>query len=190
MLDSYKMFRDMLPVGGHPETAARMAGSFVYIDESIDENSGVPGTGVEEPKDEYTAFGVRMPSKPKDPVDVRPQYAYNSDETMVGWVQAVVSPSRGEAPENRYGAHIGMDVKYSGSKVIPSGTKKVFDTEAEAKKFVSDGESVKWVRPNTVDPWESLDNAQRWTAAKYLAEDMVRKTVNNGKFVRFVEKIG
>lgn len=195
----YKTIRSMLPKGGHPETAARMAGSVMSLYEAqelgidisdlLDENSGVPGTGVEEPKDEYTHVGVRMPSKPKKPADVRPQYGYDSEGTMVGWVQAIVFPSRGEAPEARYGAHISQEVKYAGNRIFPSGTKQVFDTEAEAKKFVGDGESMKWVRPNTVDPWESMSVNQRARAGKALAEDIHRGTLVGGRYENYVSKI-
>lgn len=198
MDERYRLLENMLPTGGHFESPGA-AGRFMSVEEAqamgidvsdIVENSGVPGEGVDEPKEQNTHIGVRMPGSAKPPADVRPQYAYNSDGTLVGWVQARIVPTREEAPESRYGALPQFDILYCGQRTYPQGIKDEFDSESEAKKYVANGDKVKWYRPDTPDPWESMSDVQRGKAARFLAEDIVRGDLDGGKFERYAGRLG
>lgn len=164
MSDPYKHIRGVLGSGSHNEGATGAAGSTISLAEAqamgIDVSDLVESAttdteqpGVEDPKNKFTHVGVRMPNAPKPPVDVRPQVAYGEEGKLVGTVTAVITP----VPERQEkGSLPDYEIQYCAQRVPDPSGKDKFDSEAEAKKFVAHGDSVKWYRPDSPDPWESL----------------------------------
>lgn len=199
MTDRYVLARSLVGFGSHNEAAARAgAGTISLIEaqamglsqEQFAEiaESGTTDTtqdGIHDPDNKHTHVGVRMPGAAKPPVDVRPIYGY-LDGSMVGWVQAQIVPSN-ETQER--GALTQFDVQWIGQRTLPYGLKQTFEKEAEAKKFVANGEPLKWYRPDSPDPWESMSNEQREQAAQCLADDLLEADGESDKFERCVKKV-
>jgi hypothetical protein len=160
MTDPYKNIRGLLGTGSHMETAAGSGAGLISLDEA--QRMGVDVSGfiesgttdtddpsVEDPKNQHTTVGVRMPGAAKPPVDVRPQTAYK-DGKMCGLVTATIKPVHGSQKKGALPDH---EIVWVGQRFYPDGLKQSFGSESEAKKFASGGETVKWYRPANPDPW-------------------------------------
>jgi hypothetical protein len=175
MADPYKGIRGILGRGSHAEVASGSGAGMVNLFEArrqgvdvtdlVESGTTDPSqTGVQEPKEKSTHVGVRMPGAAKPPVDVRPQTAYSSDGQMVGVVVALITPS-GESQEK--GSLPEYEITWSGQRTFPYGLKQVFDSEKDAKAFVSNGDKVTWYRPANPDPWEDQENRE-WATRKLV----------------------
>lgn len=169
MPDPYKHIRNVLGSGSHCEVAAGSAGGYISLAEAkrmgIDVTdlleSGTTDTdqpGIKDPKQQNIHMGIRLPSAPPAPIDVRPQTAYSTEGRLMGVVHALITPKygsqeRGSLPES--------DVTWSAQRTYPYGLKQTFESEGDAKSFVSNGGSVKWYRPKSMDPWESMTETER-----------------------------
>lgn len=155
------------------------------VDKQLLTEDAIPLDGVEMPKGDKTHIGVHLPAD-REVVDVRPMYAYVED-MVVGMVQAIIMPSN---QREKRGSLPNYDVVYAGQRfyskdLTKGGLRQYFDTEKEAKEYVSGENSAKWMYPENPGPWESLSQKDRNEQAIKLAESLME----GDKFERCVKKV-
>lgn len=143
----YNLIRGILSEADHPELGLRSCGRLIEVEVGVNDNDGL-----DVPTDK-THVGVRMPGGAKPPADVRPIHAYDSDGSYVGCVKAIRRP---EYDRQDVGAIPQFEMVWVGQRIYPSGQKEYFNSESEAKKYVANGDKLKWHREDSPDPWESV----------------------------------
>lgn len=85
----------------------------------------------------------------------------------MGVVHALITPKYGSQER---GSMTERDISWSAQRTYPYGLKQTFESEGDAKSFVSNGGSVKWYRPKSMDPWESMTETERDRAVYKLIQ--------------------
>lgn len=184
--DSYSVIRGIIGNGSHPETGNSSAGrisvsqaqamglSVGQIKSLVEDDANYmiwDQPGVERPKNQNSHIGVHMPTAAKPAADTAPVYAYGSEGELLGWIVAQTVPVVGERQER--GEVPNYDVSYIAQRVTDHGVRKTFESESEAKSYVSNGVRASWYAARMKDPWESMTPEAKLEKAQLIAESIL-----------------